>query len=131
MSEFSNTSLRRLGTVHQDLQLIFMEVVKHFDCTVISGLRTQEEQQVLYAKGRTAPGNIVTYRDGVTKRSKHQTGLAVDVVPYPVNWDEDRLRQFGWYVQGVAKMMYRYGTIEHEVKWGGLWKFKDLPHWEI
>jgi len=34
--------------------------------------RTTEQQMVLYAKGRTAPGPIVTWVDGVTKRSNHQ-----------------------------------------------------------
>lgn len=132
MSKFSDRSLRKLGTVHQDLQIIFMEVVQHFDCTVVSGIRTQEEQQDLYAKGRTAPGDIVTHKDGVNKRSRHQTGLAVDVVPYPIDWkDKERFRQFGWYVKGIAKMQFRYGTIEHELKWGGDWNWKDLPHFEI
>src|SRR5690606_12846620 len=34
--------------------------------------RTTEEQQALFAKGRTAPGKIVTYVDGVKTLSKHQ-----------------------------------------------------------
>lgn len=51
---------------------------------VVVGLRTAAEQAVLYAKGRTAPGHIVTNADGVIKKSNHQMradgyGWAVDV----------------------------------------------------
>lgn len=132
MPQFSESSLKKLGAVHQDLQMLFSEVIKSFDCTVISGIRTQEEQQRLYAQGRSEPGNIITHMDGVLKRSKHQGGLAVDIVPYPIDWnDHERFRQFGWYVKGIAKTLKRYGAIENDIKWGGDWKWKDLPHWQI
>jgi LAS superfamily LD-carboxypeptidase LdcB len=132
MPEFSDKSLRILGTVHQDLQIIFMEVVKHYDCTIISGLRTMKEQKDLYAKGRTDDGDIVTYKDGIDRQSNHQSGMAVDAVPYPIDWgDFNRFREFGWYVKGIAKMQHRYGTIEYELKWGGDWRWKDLPHFEL
>jgi peptidoglycan L-alanyl-D-glutamate endopeptidase CwlK len=39
-------------------------------------LRTQAEQEALYAQGRTAPGHIVTW----TLHSKHLTGEAFDFV---------------------------------------------------
>ena len=76
MNEFSESSLSKLRTVHQDLQTVFLEVVKEFDCSVLSGIRTEDEQAALYRKGRSEPGEIVTYRDGVNKRSKHQVGSA-------------------------------------------------------
>ncbi len=133
MPEFSQKSKDKLVTVHQDLQVIFNEVVKHFDCTIIYGIRTEEEQQALYAKGRTASGGIVTNCDGVVKKSRHQSGSAVDVAPYPIDWaDTDRFRQFGWFVKGVISTLKRYGAIENDIKWGGDWKnFVDLPHWEL
>lgn len=132
MPEFSEKSLKRLATVHQDLQVLFHEVIKHEDCTVVSGLRTQEEQEALYAKGRTQPGDIVTHMDGVNRRSKHQTGLAVDVVPYPSMYGNiEKLIEFGWFVKGVAAMLIRYGAMEKEVKWGGDWRWRDYPHWEL
>jgi len=132
MPKFSDRSLENLSHVHQDLQALFNEVIKDYDCTVICGMRTQEEQKELYAQGRYKPGNIVTYKDGIERRSKHQVGLAVDVVPYPIDWkDEERFREFGWFVIGVAKTLKRYGQIEKDIKWGGQWKFKDYPHFEI
>ena len=129
---FSTKSLSNLQGVHPDLQTLFHEVVKHFDCSVISGLRTDEEQQELYAKGRTEGGDIVTYKDGIVNKSKHQLGLAVDVVPYPSLYtDEGIMREFGWYVKETAKEMKRRGLIDADITWGGDWRFKDLPHFEI
>lgn len=46
---------------------------------VTQALRTIEEQDALYAQGRTAPGKIVTNAPG--GYSQHNFGLAVDVVP--------------------------------------------------
>lgn len=37
--------------------------------------RTQEEQDALYAQGRTKPGKIVTW----TRKSKHLAGTAFDI----------------------------------------------------
>ena len=95
MPHFSTLSDWRLDSCHPDLGRLFREVVKHFDCSVIYGRRTTEEQIALYAKGRTAPGKIVTYCDGVTKKSNHQAkadGLswAVDAAPYPIDWKDEK-----------------------------------------
>ena len=131
MPSFSEHSRAKLLTVHPDLISLFMEVVKHRDCSVVSGLRTQEEQQELYGKGRWAGGQIVTYKDGIDHRSKHQEGMAVDVIPYPEGYDNNALRDFGNYVKGMADVMKAYHVIDSDIKWGGDWKFSDKPHWEI
>jgi len=133
MPSFSNRSLLKLATVHPDLQTLFHEVIKEYDCTVIYGVRSLGEQQGLYAQGRTIDGNIVTNCDGVEKRSKHQDGYAVDVVPWPVDWkDFNRIRTFGWYVKGIAQMLKRCGKIDNDIRWGGDWhRFVDYPHFEI
>ena len=132
MPTFSNISLERLQTVDPDLQTLFHEVIKHVDCSIISGVRTDEEQQALYAKGRTDAGDIVTYKDGIVNKSNHQSGLAVDVAPYPVNWkDIDRFRAFGWFVKDIAKTLKRTGKIDNDITWGGEWKWKDYAHFEI
>lgn len=123
--------MERLQQVHPDLQTLFNEVILHRDCSIVSGLRTQEEQQALYAKGRDGNGEIVTHKDGIDKRSKHQDGLAVDVVPWPEKWDEVALRDFGQYVKGIATMMKKYGGIDEDIEWGfDLWGW-DKPHWQI
>lgn len=137
MPSFSPSSIEKLLSVHPDLQTLFMEVIKNRDCTVISGLRTLQEQQALYAKGRTEDGQIVTYKDGIERRSKHQEGRAIDVVPYfkdepHIRWDDHAaFKEFGWYVLGVADALKSRGHIGHSVQWGGNWKWRDFPHYEI
>jgi len=42
---------------------------------MIQGVRSVAQQQALYAKGRTAPGKIVTQCDGLIKKSRHQIAL--------------------------------------------------------
>ncbi len=44
---------------------------------IISGLRSYEEQDALYAQGRTAPGNKVTNARG--GYSNHNFGIAFDI----------------------------------------------------
>ena len=135
MPEFSNASLRKLETCEADLQTLFKTVIKHRDCTIVSGMRTPEEQNKLYRQGRETPGNIVTYKDGYDRKSKHNynPSKAVDAIPYPVDWtDIEGMKEFGSFVLGVAKMLKEYGAIEHDIKWGGDWtSFKDYPHYEI
>lgn len=55
-----------------------------YNLKITQGRRTQEEQNALYAQGRTKPGRVVTW----TTKSKHIDGKAFDVAftgsnPYP------------------------------------------------
>lgn len=81
------------------------------------GYRSIEEQNKLYAKGRTAPGNIVTNAYG--GYSWHNFGLAADyafVIGGKVTWTGP------WDI---------FGRIAREcgLEWGGSWtRFKDRPH---
>jgi len=133
MASYSQSSKDRLSTVHVDLQTLFNEVIKHYDCTIVSGLRTAEEQAKLYAQGRTEPGNIVTYKDGYEKKSKHQGGNAVDVIPYPSGYkDVDEMIKFSGFVLGVATMLKVEGKMNNNIEWGGDWRnFSDKPHFQI
>lgn len=130
MPKFSKQSLDKLHTAHRELQVLFAEVVQHFDCTVVYGHRTVEEQQELYAKGRTKPGGIVTYCDGVKNLSKHNytPSLAVDVVPYPSLYsDIDTIRHFAGYVLGQADALYDMGILHNKIICGIDWdNDKDL-----
>ena len=124
MPKFSKRSLRRLNTCNPKLQYLFKEVVKHFDCSIIEGKRSLEEQKELLNEGATK-----------TLDSAHLTGRAVDVYPYPVDFeDRDRWHYFGGYVLGTAR---QFGI---DVIWGGDWDndtktkdntFDDLCHFEL
>lgn len=50
-----------------------------YELLITSGLRTYEEQDKLYAQGRTTPGAIVTNAKG--GQSFHNFGVALDCVP--------------------------------------------------
>lgn len=144
MPIFGAESKAKLATVHPSLQLVFNDVIKKWDCKVLYGRRTTAEQVMLYAQGRTRPGAIVTDKDGIHNLSNHQRtvkikgveyGLAVDVAPYPIQWnDTERFYAFSGFVIGVA---YKLGV---DIRWGGDWdsdrdlhdqKLYDLPHFEV
>jgi peptidoglycan LD-endopeptidase CwlK len=134
MYSFSKRSRDNLNTCHEDLQTLFNEVIKHRDCTIVSGHRSVEEQFELYRQGRDLPGKIVTYRDGYQRMSNHNylPSRAVDVVPYPSLYsDEQEIIEFGNFVMGVAVALKECGEISNDVDWGGEWRWIDLPHYEI
>lgn len=88
---------------------------------ITSGLRTWEEQDALYAQGRTKPGNVVTNAKGGS--SNHNYGLAFDVVPIEngnVNWNSKNWNKIGQIGKSVG------------FDWGGDWSgFVDKPHFEM
>ena len=134
MPQFSKTSRQRLATCHQDLQTLFNEVIKYFDCTIICGHRGEEKQNSAYKKG---------YSKLKFPNSKHNKNpsLAVDVIPYPLDWDDhDRMRVFAGYVLGTAQQLKNEGWIDSSIRLGGDWDmdtevldntFQDFPHYEI
>lgn len=83
--------------------------------------RTFEEQDALYAQGRTKPGNIVTNAKG--GYSLHNYRVAFDFVPIKngqAMWND--LATF----DAVGKIGVRLG-----LEWGGNWSsFIDRPHFQ-
>ncbi|MBE99307.1 M15 family metallopeptidase [Flavobacterium coralii] len=99
-------------------------------------LRTPEEQNALYAQGRTKPGKVVT--KAKAWQSIHNYGLAFDIVllidrdgngtfetaSWGIKADFDKDRQADW--MEVVNYFKSIGFV-----WGGDWKsFKDYPHFE-
>ena len=128
MPKFGRRSKERLATCDSRLQKVFNEVIKHVDCSVLEGHRGEERQNAFFEEGKTQ----VKFPKG---RHNSSPSNAVDVTPYPVDW-EDRERQtlFAGFVLGVAKLM---GVT---LRWGGDWdmdfhvmdnRFDDFPHFEI
>ena len=124
--KFSKISAARLATCDARIQLVMNAVIKERDCTIICGARTLEEQQKSFAEG-------FSKLDGVIKISKHQIGkarpksLAVDVLPYPINWNDAKgHKEFAAFVLKKAE------ELGVKLIWGGNWKtFKDRPHFEL
>jgi len=135
MPKFSQASFSKLSTCHPDLQALFYEVIKYFDCTILEGYRNQEDQEKAFESGNTK----LHWPHG--KHNK-QPSMAVDVIAYPVDWaDEKKGYWFGGYVLGIAQKLKDEGKITHSVRWGGAWdgiaKFNtpdmlnDLVHFEL
>lgn len=128
----------RLQGVHPDLKEAVMDILDAMDVLgwpmfVTAGVRTTQEQQMLYAQGRTAPGVRVTNLDGVKKRSKHQPfadgfGHAVDLA-FLDDPDTSKTEVYDpampWDLMGLAAE--KKGLI-----WGGRWQgLIDMPHVEL
>lgn len=95
-------------------------------------VRTVAEQDVLYAKGRTMPGKIVTKAKGNTYSSMHQWGVAFDFyLKMDVDGDgsvsDDAFNNSTELFNKVGKIGQSIG-----LEWGGAWKsMKDLPHFQL
>lgn len=90
---------------------------------ITQGLRTFEEQDALYAQGRTTPGSIVTKARG--GQSNHNYGLAFDIVGI------DRKGRVTYDLSDNEWSMLAMTAGVLNLKWGGDWKsFTDKPHFE-
>ena len=102
------------------------------DFVVIEGLRTQARQDELWAQGRTKPGPVVTWTKDA---SSHGTGHAVDICPYPVDWND--LKKFN----AIADAMFAAADeLGVPLRWGADWDRdgilrerweSDSPHFEL
>ena len=53
MPKFSKKSLQRLSECDERLQILFRMIVRTFDCTILTGHRTKEEQNAAFRAGRS------------------------------------------------------------------------------
>lgn len=144
MMQPDNITLKRIDLLHpkvrEEAHAIYAEICEKLKgkaiCRFSHTLRTIEEQNALYAKGRTAPGNKVTNAKG--GQSFHNYGLAIDIVllkdtdgngtyetaSWETNVDFDGDGKSDW--MEVVDVFERYGW-----EWGGRWtKFPDKPHFQ-
>ena len=128
MPRFGKRSKERLATCDERLQKVFNEVINYVDCSVLEGHRGERKQNRYVAEGKSK----VEYPFG---RHNSNPSRAVDVVPYPIDWDDrERFHLFAGFVLGIAYSM------DISLRWGGDWnqnfevddnKFDDFPHFEI
>jgi len=106
------------------------EISPNISIRIVEGFRSFKEQDALYAQGRTKPGGKVTQAKG--GQSYHNYGLAIDFAfltnegkqlswDTAKDWDSDNMADWLEVVQVFVKAGYT---------WGGIWKFKDQPHFE-
>lgn len=110
-------SLQNLSGVHPDLVAVVklaIEITEQ-DFSVIEGIRNINRQRELVKSGKST-----------TMNSRHLTGHAVDIAPWPISWDWD-------YFYPIADAMKQAAEeLEVELEWGGDWKsFPDGPHYQL
>lgn len=143
MYKLSKRSLTNLQGVNTNLVKVVqraIEIAKQ-DFMVTEGLRSREQCCINYGKGRTAqqctqkgvPAKYAQPNIGKVTwlnnpfASKHSQGRAVDLVPYPVDWNDlAKFRLIAEAMKQAAK------ELNVSINWGGDWqKTKDYPHFEV
>ena len=113
----SQRSMQNLSGVHPDLVAVVKRAIEitEQDFSVIEGVRNIERQRQLVAKGASQ-----------TMNSRHLTGHAVDLAPYPLSWDWEYFYPIADAMKGAAD------ELDVAIVWGGDWStFKDGPHFEL
>ena len=111
-------SLQSLSGVHPDMVAVVKRAIEitEQDFTVIEGIRNVNRQRALLKAGKST-----------TMNSRHITGHAVDMVPWPVDWNDlERFEVVSEAMKAAAE------ELEIPIVWGGDWKsFYDGPHFEL
>ena len=132
MSKFvlGKTSVEELSKINPILkQLANMAISRSevdFGILKLGGIRTAAEQHELFLAGRSKV-------DGLVKPTTHQTGMAVDLVPYingKYTWEDHEA--FHLINKAVLESWKEMDVTEYKLVWGGDWKtFLDMPHYEL
>ena len=121
-------SRQKLKGVHPDLVAVVEKAISlsEVDFTVLEGLRTFERQEQLFRTGKSK-----------TMNSRHLTGHAVDLAPWPLNGDFDEdgilnIEDWDAYYPIADAMKKAAKALGIAIEWGGDWKtFKDGPHYQL
>ena len=129
--------MRNVSQLHPTLQKKVVKLQKEclkagIKIKIGECVRTETEQNALYAKGRTAPGSIVTNAKGNSYSSMHQWGVAFDFF-LDMDVDKDGKKSDDAF-NNATKLFNKVGAIGKKLglEWGGDWKsIKDLPHFQL
>ena len=135
MPYFSKRSAANLATCNHHLQILFNELIKHRDCTILCGHRSKAAQDKSYEEGYSK----VKWPDSAHNSAPSN---AVDVAPYinGICFDTENCRMFAGYVLGFADAMNLGGRISCRIRSGADWDsdgnvhdqtFHDLCHFEV
>ena len=118
MYQLSQRSLDKLEGVDERLVKIVCRAIEltDVDFGVIQGLRTEEEQKALVAKGASK-----------TMKSKHLEGKAVDLMAYVEGRGCWELSVY----DNIADAMQQAATEEGvQIRWGAAWNIADIREWD-
>ncbi len=143
MPRFGRKSSAQLRTLDVRLQKLFREVVKRYDCSILTGYRGERAQNAAFDSGASK----LRFPDG---NHNEYPSKAADVAPYPIEWGGPLVRDgalvkpnlqailrfyhFTGYVRGVAETMGI--KIRCGCDWDGDFDFfdqtfNDLVHFEL
>mgnify|MGYP003607750692 FL=1 len=140
--KLSERSLNSLKGVNPNLVKVVERAIEltEQDFLVLEGVRSKEQCYINYGKGRTAAqcsakGVPTKYAQPNLSKvtwlnnplaSKHVTGNAVDLVPYPIDWNT--ISKFTTISKAMKQAAKELGV---DLEWGGDWTKKDYPHFEL
>lgn len=112
--QLSNKSLAKLEGVHPDLVAVVKRAIQisEQDFSVGEGLRSPSRQRELVNTGRST-----------TMNSRHLTGHAVDLFPYPLSWDWNYFYPIADAMKQAAK------ELDVDLEWGGAWHITPIYSW--
>ena len=116
--KLGSKSISKLEGVHPLLIICVQKAIERseIDFTVLEGLRTAERQKQLVADGKSQ-----------TLNSLHLKGLAVDLAPLPIDWNN--IEAFLLVAKAMKSAASELGI---KLTYGGDWKtFKDYPHFQL
>lgn len=116
-----------LVNAHFDLQRVLKLAITRYDFTILCTYRNKADQEAAFVGGKSkahfgqSPHNYIP-------------SVAVDVVPYPIDWNN--LKRFD---ELHDVMMQAAKELGVPLRWGGDWdgnpstlnKLNDLPHFEL
>ena len=141
LGEVSSRTLKTISTLESGFQRRTKQWLEEMIQTgilplIYTGLRTMEEQAMLYAQGRTRPGKIITQAKPGT--SYHNWALAFDWVPmkaapkvdlFQADWDDETAFKLGERVGitfGLKAISWETGHLQD----GRYDSWRDIPQAE-
>ena len=116
--QLGTRSLQNLSGVNPDMVAVVKAAIKitEQDFIVIEGIRNINRQRELFKAGKSK-----------TMNSRHITGHAVDLCPYPVDWnDHSKFEVIAEAMKAAAD------SLDIPLEWGGDWKNGwDKPHYQL
>jgi hypothetical protein len=128
MYTWGNRSLKNINTVNDVLQVLAHKIISRltYDVGVLNtgGKRTPLQQNEIFKAGNSKC-------DGYVKKSYHQTGMAIDFVPYvngKFTWSNGKafLSNAKVILECWAEMEEASLTGDYYLHWGGYWGDQDL-----
>ena len=117
--KLSERSMAKLEGVDSRMQDVVKEAITltKIDFGVICGMRTEDEQQELVAKGASK-----------TMKSKHLDGLAVDLMAYIGSRASWELNLYDDIADAMAEAA-RNNNVK--IRWGAAWHVDSIADWDF